>query len=197
MKIILSTRNPSKVEQIKGVFEGSSILVLTLDQANIKGQGVEDGKTLEENALKKAMFVHQSEPTAWAMADDTGIFIDTLGGKPGVDTANWIGGNKDADQAALWILDQLKDATNRRATFKTVVAIVAPDGTHTLFWGEAQGALLDSPRSKAQPGMPYSLMFVPDGSDKVWAEMTVDEENNISHRGKAFKQAREFLEKLG
>ena len=107
MKIVLSTRNPSKAEQIKAVFIGSTISVVTLDETNIEGQGVEDGTTLEENSLKKAMFVHEQNPTVWAMADDTGIFIDALNGKPGVDTANWNGGNKETEQMTAWIIEQL------------------------------------------------------------------------------------------
>ena len=194
MKIVLSTRNPSKAEQIKAVFGGSLISILTLDEAKIVGQGTEDGTTLAENALKKAMFVHEANPNVWAMADDTGIFIDALDDKPGVQTADWNGGNKETSQMTSWILEQLKDVKDRSATFKTVVAIVSPEGEQHFFSGEVRGVILESPRPKTQPKMPYAPIFMPNGTDKVWAEMTVEEENKISHRGKAFKQARAFLE---
>lgn len=196
MKVVLSTRNPSKAEQIKAVFVGSNISVLTLDEAGIAGQGVEDGTTLKQNALKTAMFVHQQDPTVWAMADDTGIFIDALDGKPGVHTADWNGGNKETHQMTAWILKQLEAVSKRVATFKTMVAIVSPQGEQHFFSGEARGKILETPRPATQPKMPYAPIFMPDGTDKVWGEMTVEEENQISHRGKAFRQAREFLEKL-
>ncbi len=93
MKVVLSTRNPSKAEQIKAIFAGSWISVITLNEAGIEGQGVEDGTTLKKNALKKAVFAHRHSKGVWTMADDTGIFIDALGGLPGVDTAHWTGGN--------------------------------------------------------------------------------------------------------
>ncbi len=196
MKIVLSTRNPSKAEQIKAVFKDSVVSILTLDEAGIEGQGIEDGTTLKENALKKAIFAHEQDPTVWTMADDTGIFIDALNGKPGVHTADWNGGNKETDQMTAWIIEQLKNITNRSATFKTVVAIISPQGEQYLFKGEVRGKILRIPRPATQPKMPYAPTFMPDRTDKVWGEMTVDEENKISHRGKAFRQAREFLEKF-
>lgn len=194
MNVVLSTRNPSKAEQIKAVFAGSPISILTLDEARIEGQGIEDGVTLEENALAKAMFVHQQDLNIWAMADDTGIFIDALEGRPGVYTADWNGGNKDTDQMTAWILRQLEGVQNRLAIFRTTVAIVSPMGKHYFFTGEVQGRILSSARAATQFKMPYAPIFMPDGTDKVWAEMTIEEENKISHRGKAFQKAREFLE---
>ena len=197
MNVILSTRNPSKAEQIKAVFVGSQINILTLSEAGIEGQGVEDGVTLQENALEKAMFVHQQNPNVWAMADDTGVFIDALGGKPGVDTADWHGQPKKTDDVALitrWILGQLKDVKDRSATFETVVAIVSPEGKHFFFDGKVRGQILEVARDAFQPNMPYAPIFLPDGMDKAFGEMTVEEENRISHRGKAFQQARAFLE---
>jgi XTP/dITP diphosphohydrolase len=93
-----------------------------------------------------------------------------------------------------WILKQLENISDRSAIFKTVVAIVTPVGKQHFFAGEVRGKILRTPRTKPQPKMPYSPIFMPDEIDKVWAEMTVDEENEISHRGKAFRQARQFLE---
>jgi XTP/dITP diphosphohydrolase len=196
MKIVLSTNNSSKAEQIKAVFAGSSISILTLADAGIEGGGIEDGTSLEENALKKAMFVHEACPSVWSMSDDTGIFINALGGAPGVHTADWSGGNKETKQFTKWILKQLENISDRSATFKTVVAVVTPEGKQHFFTGEVRGKILRMPRVKPQPKMPYSSIFVPDETDKVWAEMTVEEENKISHRGKAFRQARQFLETL-
>lgn len=193
--VVLSTNNPSKKEQIQAMFVGSDIKVISLEENGTPGIPIEDGKaTLEQNAYKKAVFAHA--PGCWAMADDTGIFINALGGKPGVETADWNGGNKDTEKTMHWVLDQLKDVTDRSATFRTVVVVLTPNGMRYSFAGEIEGQILKTPRTKPQPGMPYSPIFKPDVSEKTWAEMTVSEENAISHRGKAFRQAREFLENL-
>ncbi|MDO8529954.1 MAG: non-canonical purine NTP pyrophosphatase [bacterium] len=192
MKIVLSTNNPGKTMQIMNMFVGSGISILSLAVVGIVGEAVEDGSTLQENALKKALFAWKEG--RWAMADDTGIFVDALDGAPGVNTANWVGEDKETNQRTLWILQQLKDVHDRRATFKTVAAIISPVGKQYFFEGEVQGRILEAPRAKSQPKLPWSSIFQPDGSEKVWAEMTVQEENAISHRGKAFQQARAFLE---
>lgn len=191
MNIILSTRNPSKAEQIKAVFVGLPISVFTLSEAGIEGEAVEDGDTLEKNAMKKALFAHR--PGQWSMADDTGLFIGALNGRPGVYAARWAGETALTDEITAYTLNQLKGVTDRSATFSTTVALVSPVGEQKFFTGEVRGKLLETPRCKPQPKMPYSPLFMPDGSDKVWAEMTVEEENAISHRGKAFRLVREYL----
>ena len=194
MQIVLSTRNQSKAQQIKAMFEGSHITVVTLEEVGIKGEVFEDGTTLTQNALRKALFVHQAKPTMWTMADDTGIFINALHGEPGVNTARWSGGNTDTEQTTHWILKQLEDVTDRTAVFKTVVAVVSPEGKQYFFAGEVYGKILETPRKEPQPNMPYSSIFIPVGADKTWAEMTTDQENKVSHRGKAFRKVRDFLE---
>jgi XTP/dITP diphosphohydrolase len=195
MDIILSTRNPSKAQQIKAIFAGSPISILTLDDAGIEGEAVEDGATLQENALKKAFFVHQARKT-WAMADDTGFFIHALGGAPGIYASRWAGESATTDEITQHTLRQLEGVADRSATFETVVAIVTPEGQQHFFSGQVHGKLLEAPRTPPQPKMPYSPLFIPDGTDMVWAQMSVEFENSISHRGKAFRQAREFLESL-
>lgn len=193
--IILSTRNPSKAEQIKLVFGSLPMRILTLEDASVLGEAVEDGATLEENATKKALFAWE-HTKKWSIADDTGIFIDALNGQPGIYSARWAGESATTEDIMHFTLEQLKGVTpeNRTATFKTVAAVVAPDGAQLVFVGEAKGTILVEPRVDFQPKMPYSGIFVPDGQPKVWAEMSVEEENVISHRGKAFRQVRNFFE---
>ncbi len=195
MKIILSTRNPSKAEQIKAMFVGSPFQILTLTEAGIEGEAVEDGNTLHENALKKARFAYElSDRDGWTMADDTGLFINHLNGAPGIKAARWAGDSATTDEITRYTLKQLEGASDRTAKFETVVAMVSPEGKEHYFSGQVNGSILEAPRTPPQPKMPYSPIFVPDGTDKVWAEMIVEEENLISHRGKAFRQARAFLE---
>lgn len=191
MNIILSTGNARKAEEIRAIFSSSNVTISSLADMGIEGEAEEDGRTLNENALKKAMFAHDHAPSSWAMSDDTGIFIDELNGKPGVNTALWPVLRPTAEQ----VLRELRDLKSRLATFTTVVVIVSPEGESWFFEGSVRGRLLDALRTQYHPRMPYSAIFVPDGSDKAWSEMTIDEENALSHRGKAFRQAREFLEK--
>ena len=195
MNIILSTRNPSKVDQIKPLFNNLTITVLTLDEVGIEGDTVEDGLTLEENATKKVMFVQErlKEP-AWVMADDTGLFIPALGGAPGIHAARWAG-DVSTEEITQYTLDQLEGKTDRSARFETVAVVGSPEGKLFSFSGEVWGTLAESPKVKSQPKMPYSPLFSPNGMNKVWAEMTVEEENAVSHRGKAFRQVVAFLEK--
>lgn len=197
MDILLATRNPSKAEQIKAIFAGLPVKILTLDRAGIMGDAVEDGNTLQENALKKARFAYeQFFEKILAMADDTGFFINTLNGEPGVRASRWAGDTATTEEITRHTLDSLKGAANRRAFFETVVALITPDGRKHFFSGRAGGYILEAQRVSPQPKMPYSGIFVCDGSDLVWAEMTVEQENGISHRGKAFRQARAFVEGL-
>ena len=195
MNVILSTRNPSKAEQIRAIFDGSSLSILTLNDFGIEGEPMEDGTTLRENALKKALFAYERVcPRIWAMADDTGLFISALNGAPGVRAARWAGENVTTDEITQHTLKALEKATDRSAVFETVVAIVSPEGHQHFFSGSIHGKILEVARTRPQPKMPYSPIFIPDGTDLVWAEMSVEYENSISHRGKAFRQARTFLE---
>jgi XTP/dITP diphosphohydrolase len=197
MKIILSTRNPSKAEQIQAIFKNTNISIITLADANIEGEAVEDGDTLQTNALKKALFAREhSKDKIWTMADDTGLFIDALAGEPGIKAARWAGETATTDEITRYTLKRLEGISNRSATFETAVAIVSPTGEKHLFSGKVRGYILENPRVKPQPKMPYSPIFMPEGEKLVWAEMSVEHENSISHRGKAFRQARAFLEKI-
>ncbi len=192
MKIIFSSRNPSKIRQAKLVFAGSKISIVSLDEAGIEGEGVEDGVTLEQNAFKKAFYALERSQS-WCIADDTGLFIDALNGRPGIHAVRWAGENATTDMITAHTLRQLNGVTNRSATFQTVVVAVSPDEDWYYFKAETKGRILESPRCANQLKMPYSSIFVPEGTNLVWAQMSLDEEIRISHRGVALRQAREFL----
>lgn len=197
MKIILSTTNPSKAEQIKAIFNDPAITIQTLKEAGIVGEAVEDGDTLEENAEKKASYaLRMSDYKFWTIADDTGIFIRALNGEPGIKSARWAGETATTEQIMQYCLKRLDGVQNRSAFFETVVVLLSPKGDKYVFRGQVSGYLLELPRVQPQPKMPYSPLFVPQESNKVWAEMTLEEENAISHRGKAFRQVLAFLKSL-
>ncbi len=195
MKIILATRNPSKVDQIKAFFNDLvDIEINTMEEIGIEGEAIEDGGTLEENAIKKATFVNKKiNGEYWSMADDTGLYINALNGEPGIKAARWAGETASTEEITNYTLEKLKDSIDRSAYFKTAAVLISPEGKEYIFTGDVFGKLLDSPRGEPQPKMPYSCIFIPDGHDKVWAEMETNEENAISHRGKAFIQVVEFL----
>lgn len=182
------------MDQIKPILSDLPVRILTLEDAGIGGDAVEDGATLEENALKKARFAWEQRG-AWSIADDTGLFIDALSGQPGIRAARWAGEGATTEQAMRFALERLREIPegSRTATFKTAAVVVAPDGRHSIFVGMVKGAMLREPRVACQLKMPYSAIFVPDGQPKVWAEMSTEEENVISHRGKAFRQLHDFL----
>lgn len=195
---ILATRNPSKARQIGALLAGLPITIISLDEAGIEGAAEEDGTTLEENAFKKARYAHERSGL-WSFADDSGIYIDALDGRPGIHAARWAG-DVSTDEIMHYTLAQIAHVAEpyRTATFRTVAVAIAPDGTEYHFLGEVHGSLRTTPSAAAQPNMPYSPLFVPLGHTKSWTEMTVEEENAISHRGKAFAKLRDFLiEKLG
>lgn len=170
--------------------------ILSLNDEGIAGEAVEDGATLVENALKKARYAHERS-AKWCMADDTGLYIDVLRGEPGIRAARWAGATASTEDIMRYTLQKLKDIPRdrRTATFRTAAVVITPTGESHTFIGEAAGRFTHIPLVQCQPMMPYSAIFVPDGQTKVWAEMSVNEENAISHRGKAFRLARDFIEK--
>ncbi len=195
MDVILSTRNPSKVLQVQTLFGNSNIRVLTLDDVGIVGKVDEDDDVTEvENSTKKALFAHEQAKDAWVMADDTGLYISALNGEPGINAAYWAGKDVPAEVTMKYCIDRTAGLSDRSATFRTAVVVISPDGEQHVFHGEIEGTLLETNRVSPQPGMPYSPLFVPKGETRSWAEMSTEEENAISHRGQAFRKAKEFLE---
>jgi XTP/dITP diphosphohydrolase len=155
MEIIFSTRNPSKALQIQEIFGGSAVQVRTLDEAGIKGEAVEDGASLEENAFKKAWFAYEnSGRNLWTMADDTGLFIKALNGEPGIYAARWAGENASTEDTMQYCLERLQNVTDRSAAFRTTVVVISPDGIKHIFTGDVNGHLLEAPRVSPQPKMP-------------------------------------------
>jgi XTP/dITP diphosphohydrolase len=194
MKIVLSTRNRTKAAHVQAIFHATPVEILTLDDLDIMGAAKEDGDTLLENAIKKAEFAHTRVPlNHWVVADDTGLFIDALDGAPGVHAARWAGPSATTQGVIAHTLKMMDGIRDRAATFETAIALIDPFGKRTFFSGKVRGTLLTSPRGPHREGMPYSSIFVPDGETRVWAEMTVEEENVRSHRGQAFDAMRLFI----
>lgn len=193
-ELILATRNAGKVAELRALL---SDLPLTLRAASeVEGAPtvVEDAPTLEGNARKKAFALHQHTGCA-ALADDTGLEVDALGGRPGVHTARFAGPDADdaANRAAL--LEALAGEPNRAGQFRTAIALADADGVHGVE-GVCRGRIAEVERGAG--GFGYDEVFVPEGYDRTFAELSPDEKNAISHRARALEKMVSFLrEKVG
>ncbi|HLS72281.1 MAG TPA: RdgB/HAM1 family non-canonical purine NTP pyrophosphatase [Actinomycetaceae bacterium] len=189
-RLVLATRNAHKVDELRAIL--SPLLPALAAEAVIGAAGldvpepVEDGVTFEQNALIKARALAAATGLP-AVADDSGLAVDVLGGAPGIFSARWSGRHGD-DRANLeLLLAQLADvpAEHRGARFVCAAALVTPDGTEVVEAGEMPGTLLTEARGSG--GFGYDPILQPDGEQRSSAELSPAEKNAISHRGKAFR----------
>lgn len=188
MQLIFATNNENKLREIKNVLNNSFEL-LSLKDINLDQDIPENEPTLEGNALAKARFINNITKVN-VFADDTGLEIDELNGAPGVHSARYAGEHKDFEANIDKVLGQLEGKTNRKARFRTVIALII-DGNEYLFEGKIEGVIISDRRGKE--GFGYDPVFVPNGSKLTFAEISLEEKNVISHRALAFKKLIAFL----
>lgn len=193
MEIVLATRNKKKIEEIKRITVDLPITVLGLDSFPDCPETVEDQNTFEGNAVKKAVEVcrHTGKP---ALADDSGLEVDALGGAPGVYSARYAGGSGGNDVRNYEkLLVELKGVPDekRGAQFVCCMALAFQDGTVKTFPGYAKGCIGREPRGAT--GFGYDPVFIPEGHKRTFAEMPGEEKDRLSHRGKALEKLAEFL----
>jgi len=187
-KLLFASSNSNKAKEIEAALPNDYSLV-TMKDAGFSLDIPEPFQTLEENAmhktstLSKTFFVN-------CFAEDTGLETEALDGAPGVRTARYAGENASDSQNIEKLLSALKDKQNRRARFKTVIALIIGD-REILFTGICEGVIAESPVGVG--GFGYDPIFIPDGSDKTFAEMSMEEKNKFSHRKKALSKMVEFL----
>ncbi len=188
----MASANPDKVAEIAAILGDAVELSPRPDGL---ADVVEDGETLEDNARLKAAAVCEATG-AGAVADDTGLEVDALGGAPGVRTARFAGEHATyADNVAKMLVD-LDGVDDRRAHFKTVALVRFPDGSEVVAEGVVRGRIALTARGDS--GFGYDPIFIPDDGDgRTFAEMTPDEKNALSHRGRAFRSLAEKLRELG
>ena len=194
MEIVLATRNKKKVEEIRRITAGLPITVLSLDNFPHCPETVEDRDTFEGNAVKKAIEAAACTGKV-ALADDSGLEVDALGGAPGVYSARYAPDAENGNDPKNY-LKLLKDLNNippheRGARFVCCLALAYPDGRTKTFFGYAKGRIGREFRGKK--GFGYDPVFYPEGSDRTFAEMTADEKDSLSHRAKAIDNLAEFL----
>jgi len=195
-KIILSSGNSHKIKEIKEILKDMDFEIVSKDDMGFKNFDVlEDGKTLEENALKKAFGLHKLIKGI-IIADDTGLFVDTLNGEPGVYSARYAGENATSLENNKLLLKKLANVPMemRTAYFKTVMAIVLENGEKIVAEGICKGKI--ATEFKGNNGFGYDSLFIVDGLGKTMGEMTDEEKNNISHRANALLSLKKKLEEL-
>ena len=189
MKIVFATNNQHKLSEIRSIL-GDAIEVLSLKDIGCEVDIPETGKTLEENALQKAQYIYDHYHMD-CFADDTGLEVDALGGAPGVYSARYAGGEgHDSEANMAKLLHELGDNSNRKARFRTVIALII-DGKVNTFEGIVKGEIIRERRGGE--GFGYDPIFQPEGYDKTFAELGMDVKNHISHRARAVHKLAEFL----
>ena len=187
MKLIIASNNAHKIHEIKQILSGRFDEILSLREANIVHETVEDGKTFEENALKKAREIAEISGFA-ALADDSGLCVNALDGAPGIFSARYAAGGKEHstdEENNLLLLENLKNATDREAYFCCVIALVYPNGREIVAEGRMEGEIIRAPSGNG--GFGYDPIFLPKGECRTVAELSDEEKNSISHRGNALK----------
>ena len=192
MKLIIASNNKHKVYEIKKILGEKFDTILSAREAGIEHETVEDGTTFMENAIKKAREIAEISG-AYALADDSGICCDALGGAPGIYSARFSGGT-DEDNNAL-LLERLSDKEDKSAHYTCAMALCSPEGELTLAEGYMYGTITANRRGER--GFGYDPLFIPTGESRTVAEMTDEEKNAISHRGKALELLLEKLNQIG
>ena len=190
MKLIIASGNPGKIREIREILAGKFDEIVSLKEAGIDHETVEDGKTFAENAEKKAREIMELSGCA-ALADDSGICVNALGGAPGIFSARFAGHHGDDAANNRLLVEKLRGAQDRGAYYECAVCLVYPDGTKKTGTGRLYGSITEVPSGTGGFGYdPY--FFLPDYGATV-ACITEEEKNRISHRGKAL---RDLLSKL-
>jgi len=186
MKLVIATRNRHKLEEIHAIFNFQGLEVCSAFDFPHIPDVVEDGDTLEANAIKKAVEICQATGLP-ALADDSGLEVEALNGEPGVYSARWSGEGCTYADNNLKLLRELAGKGNRRARFRTVIALALPGEEPQTVEGSVQGIIIEELRG--DQGFGYDPLFMPDGYNQTFAELPAEVKNKISHRARALNAA--------
>lgn len=190
-QLIFATNNQHKTEEIRSVLK-ARFNIITLTEAGIDIDIPEPFDTLEENAREKATTIYNLTGIS-CFGEDTGLETHALNGEPGVKSARYAGEERDFAANIEKLLNRLKDKTDRTARFRTVISLIL-EGTAYQFEGICEGYITEVPRG--EKGFGYDPVFIPLHSNRTFAEMSLTEKNQYSHRGKAVEQLVQFLIKI-
>jgi XTP/dITP diphosphohydrolase len=186
--LLFATNNAHKLREIREII-GDSVPVLSLKDVSFEGEIPETGDTLEENARQKALYVY-GRTGRDCFADDTGLFIDALEGRPGVYSARYAGEGCSFEDNIRKVLAELGDTADRKASFRCVVCLIL-GGKESVFEGRVDGVILTD--KQGSEGFGYDPVFVPNGQSQTFSQMPPYLKNGISHRGRAIGKMLRFL----
>lgn len=195
MKLIFATHNEGKLREMKNILAALPLEIISAAEAGVLEEPVEDGATFADNALIKAEYVAK-RTGQWSVADDSGLCVEALGGAPGVFSARWAGEAATGEEKADKVLKELGDLPfdRRGAYFESDLALVSPSGEHWIFSGRINGHITTARRGGMHHHkLPYDAIFIPNGWDKTFGEVSDEEKNAVSNRGQAFRDLNGFL----
>lgn len=191
MKIIFATNNAHKLSEVQAVL-GDGFTLVTPRECGVTEEIPEEQETLEGNASQKSHYLYDRTHQN-CFADDTGLEVEALGGAPGVHSARYATDGHDFAANNRLLLKNMEGEENRRARFRTVISLIL-NGEEHLFEGVVEGRILD--HESGHEGFGFDPLFVPDGSERTFAEMSAEEKNAISHRGRAVRKLAAYLHSL-
>lgn len=195
-KIVFATANEGKLKEIREILADFDIEVISMEEAGIELEVEENGATFEENSLIKARALKELTGLP-ALADDSGLVVDYLNGEPGIYSARYMGRDTSYDEKNTHIIEQLAEAKGeeRSARFVCVISLVLPDGREFTKTGTMEGRI--GYEIKGSNGFGYDPIFFLPEYGKTSAEISPEEKNRISHRGKALREMKKLIEQLG
>ena len=191
--LVIATRNTGKTSEIRDLLKGFPINIKNLDDFGPIPEVEEDGNTFDENAYKKASFAARILGLP-ALADDSGLLVEALGGAPGVHSARYAGENATDEQRRAKLLQEMEEKTDRRAAFECVISIAVPTGPALTYEARCEGLIAREPAGSN--GFGYDPIFYYPPLKKTFAELTMQEKSRVSHRGKALRELRDEFDKV-
>jgi XTP/dITP diphosphohydrolase len=191
--LVIATRNKGKTLEIKALLKGFPVEIKNLDDFGPIPHLKEDGDTFDENAYKKASFAARILGLP-ALADDSGLTVEALDGAPGIHSARYAGENATDEQRYLQLLDEMEGKSNRKAAFECVISIAVPTGPALTYEARCEGLITMEPAGSN--GFGYDPVFFYPPYNKTFAQITLEEKNRISHRGKALAELRSEFDKV-
>jgi XTP/dITP diphosphohydrolase len=191
--LVIATRNKGKMKEIKDLLKDFPLDIKNLDDFGPIPHLEEDGDTFDENAYKKASFAARILGLP-ALADDSGLMVEALKGAPGVHSARYAGENTTDEQRYLKLLSEMEGTSNRRAAFECVISIAVPTGPALTYEARCEGLIAEMPAGSN--GFGYDPVFYYPPYKKTFAELTGQEKNRVSHRGKALAELKDEFDKI-
>jgi XTP/dITP diphosphohydrolase len=190
---VIATKNQGKITEIRDLLTSFAVKLKSLDAFGPIPEVEEDGKTFDENAYKKASFTARILGIP-ALADDSGLMVEALDGAPGVFSARYAGENATDEQRVAKLLKALNGKTNRKAAFECVLSIAVPSGPALTYEARCEGLIAEQPAG--QNGFGYDPIFFYPPLNKTFAQMTLEEKSQVSHRGKALNELKQEFDKV-